>query len=82
MSSRFLTPPCIPLTIPTAGSAADFRRRVVTRAEYIGPYSSVYAVKETADEARKIFELPDRGRSFDKPSEPCLNYHIGICDAP
>ena len=34
------------------------------------------------DEARKIFKLPDCGRSFDKPSKPCLNYHIGICDAP
>lgn len=39
-------------------------------------------VKETVDEARKIFKLPDCSRSFDKPSKPCLNYHIGICDAP
>lgn len=78
-SSRFLTPPCIPLTIPTAGSVANFRRKVVTRAE---PYSPLYAVKGTADEARKIFKLPDRGRSFDKSSKPCLNYRIGICDAP
>ena len=50
--------------------------------EYIGPYNSGYIVRETADEARKIFKLPDCTRSFDRPSKPCLNYHIGICDAP
>lgn len=52
------------------------------KGEYIGPYSSAYVVKETVDEARKIFRLPDCNRSFDTPSKPCLNYHIGICDAP
>ena len=59
-----------------------FSRYADKRGEYIGPYSSLYVVKETVDEARKIFKLPDCGRSFDKPSKPCLNYHIGICDAP
>lgn len=52
------------------------------RGEFIGPYSSAYVVKETVDEARKIFKLPNCTRSFDKPTKPCLNYHIGICDAP
>ena len=59
-----------------------FSRSADKRGEYIGPYSTLYVVKETVDEARKIFKLPDCGRSFDKPSKPCLNYHIGICDAP
>ena len=59
-----------------------FSRSADKRGEYIGPYSSLYVVKKTVDEARKIFKLPDCGRSFDKPSKPCLNYHIGICDAP
>ena len=59
-----------------------FSRSADKRGEYIGPYSSLYVVKETVDEARKIFKLPDFSRSFDKPSKPCLNYHIGICDAP
>lgn len=59
-----------------------FSRSADKRGEYIGPYSSLYVVKETVDEARKIFKLPDCGRSFDNPSKPCLNYHIGICDAP
>ena len=50
--------------------------------EFIGPYNSGFIVKETVDEARKIFKLPDCNRSFDKPSKPCLNFHIGICSAP
>lgn len=50
--------------------------------EYIGPYNSGYIVKETVDEANKIFKLPTCNRSFDKKTKPCLNYHIGLCDAP
>ena len=50
--------------------------------EYLGPYYSFYVVDKTVDEANKIFKLPDCSRSFDKPSKPCLNYHIGICSAP
>ncbi len=49
---------------------------------YIGPFNSGFIVKETVDEARKIFKLPDCNRDFDKKTRPCLNYHIGICDAP
>lgn len=51
-------------------------------AKYIGPYYSSFVVKDTVDEVRKIFMLPDCTRSFDKYSKPCLNYHIGLCDAP
>lgn len=50
--------------------------------EYIGPYNSGFIVSQTVDEVRKIFKLPDCNRSFDKISKPCLNYHIGLCDAP
>ena len=50
--------------------------------EYIGPYYSAFVVKDTVDSVRKIFKLPDCNRSFDKPSKPCLNFHIGRCDAP
>ena len=49
---------------------------------FIGPYNSGYIVKETVDEARKVFKLPDCRRNFDTISKPCLNYHIGICEAP
>ncbi|MBR5923449.1 MAG: excinuclease ABC subunit UvrC [Clostridia bacterium] len=52
------------------------------KAQYIGPYYSGYVVKDTVDEAIKVFRFPDCNRSFDTPSKPCLNYHIGRCDAP
>ena len=51
-------------------------------AEYIGPYYSSAVVKDTVAEVRKIFKLPDCNRSFDKYSKPCLNFHIGLCEAP
>ncbi len=52
------------------------------RGEFIGPYYSAAVVKDTVEEVRKIFKLPDCNRNFDKPTKPCLNYHIGLCDAP
>ena len=52
------------------------------KASYIGPYYSSLVVKDTVDEAIRVFKLPDCNRSFDKPSKPCLNYHIGRCEAP
>lgn len=62
--------------ITTSKDTAD------SRAQYIGPYYSSFVVKDTVDEAIKIFKLPDCNRSFDKPTKPCLNFHIGRCDAP
>ncbi len=50
--------------------------------EFIGPYNSGFIVSETVDEVQKIFKLPSCNRSFDKPTKPCLSYHIGLCDAP
>ena len=50
--------------------------------EFIGPFNSGFIVKETVDEARKIFKLPDCNRNFDTISRPCLNFYIGLCDAP
>lgn len=50
--------------------------------EFIGPYNSGFIVSQTVDEVRKIFRLPSCNRTFDKPSKPCLDYHIGLCDAP
>ena len=52
------------------------------KGEYIGPYYSGYIARDTIDAVIGIFKLPDCNRSFDKPSKPCLNYHIGRCDAP
>ena len=50
--------------------------------EFMGPFNSGYVVKQTVDEARKIFKIPDCNRDFDKITRPCLNFHIGICQAP
>ncbi len=50
--------------------------------KYIGPYHSGMIVKNAIEEARKIFKLPDCNRSFDKPTKPCLNFHISRCFAP
>lgn len=57
-------------------------KNVTHDGEYIGPYNSGFIVNQTVDEVSKIFKLPDCNRSFDKPTKPCLNYHIGRCFAP
>lgn len=46
------------------------------KAKYIGPYISSIVVKETLDEANKLFGLPTC-KTF--PKRPCLNYHIKQC---
>lgn len=52
------------------------------KAEYIGPYTSGYTVKQAVEEANKLFMLPTCTRKFPrdfKKERPCLNYHIGRC---
>lgn len=54
-------------------------------AQYIGPYTSSFSVRNSVDEARKIFMLPSCGKSFPKEigkTRPCLNYFIKQCMAP
>ena len=54
-------------------------------AEYLGPYVSSWATKESVDEALKIFRLPTCTRRFPqdiKKARPCLNYYIKQCCAP
>lgn len=54
-------------------------------AKYIGPYMSSKTVKDTVDEARKIFMLPSCSRVFPRDfgkGRPCLNYYIRQCCAP
>lgn len=51
-------------------------------AEYIGPFTSSYSVKQSVDEANKIFRLPQCNKSFPrdfKKGRPCLNFHINRC---
>lgn len=51
-------------------------------ADYIGPFTSSYYVKQSVDEANKIFRLPQCSKVFPrdfKKGRPCLNYHIDRC---
>lgn len=54
-------------------------------ARYLGPYMSSYSVTSTVDTAKKIFKLPQCTKKFPQEygkSRPCLNYSIGLCNAP
>lgn len=54
-------------------------------ANYIGPFISSWATKESVDEALKIFRLPSCTRKFPQDigkARPCLNYYIKQCSAP
>ena len=52
-------------------------------ANYIGPYTNSYSVKQTVEEMVKIFKVPTCNRDFDKIyKRPCLNYYIKRCSAP
>jgi excinuclease ABC subunit C len=51
-------------------------------ADYIGPFTSSYSVKQSVDEANKIFKLPQCNKCFPrdfKKGRPCLNFHINRC---
>ncbi len=49
------------------------------KAEYYGPYTSPALIREALIIIRKIFH----SRSCETiPDKPCLDYHIGLCDAP
>ncbi len=63
----------------------EVKQRLDDGAEYIGPYNSGWILKQTVDEAQKIYKLPRCNRRFPEDfgkSRPCLNYHIGLCAAP
>jgi len=54
-------------------------------ADYLGPYTSAYAVRLAVDEARQVFKLPSCSLRFPRDigkSRPCLQHFIGNCDAP
>ena len=55
------------------------------KAKYYGPYTSAKAVKDTIDFIQKLFQLRTCNRNLPKDigkGRPCLNYHIGQCNAP
>ncbi len=53
--------------------------------ENIGPFNSSSIVRQSLDEAKKIYKLPLCSKSFSddmKKTRPCLNHFIGLCQAP
>jgi excinuclease ABC subunit C len=68
----------------------SFPRVYVTRrllndgGRYFGPYTDVYAMRQALEVIKRLYtvrscryDLPD-----DAPTRPCLDYHIGRCQAP
>ncbi len=54
-------------------------------AQYIGPYTSNFSVKQAVEETLRIFKLPRCSKQFPRDygkSRPCLNGFMGICCAP
>lgn len=67
---------------PRVVLARDMRR---DKSKYFGPYTSVAAVKDTIELIRKLYHIRNCRRDLPRDigkERPCLNYHIGQCDAP
>ena len=63
----------------------ECKQRLDDGAQYIGPYTSGYIVKETVDEVNRLFGLIQCTRKFPNDigkGRPCLNYYIKQCCAP
>lgn len=61
------------------------RNKVKDGAKYFGPYISTGAVYETMEIIKKVFHIRDcrlNIKTDNANNRPCLNYHIGLCDAP
>ncbi len=67
------------------GSICSAMRREDDGAEYLGPYTSAFVVRQSVDDANKIYRLPQCGKEFPRDcgkSRPCLNFFISQCSAP
>ncbi|HCW80585.1 MAG TPA: excinuclease ABC subunit C, partial [Ruminococcaceae bacterium] len=64
---------------------SEAKQKTDDGAEYIGPYISGWSVKQSVEEAQRIFLLPTCTRRFPQDigkGRPCLNYYIRQCCAP
>lgn len=55
------------------------------KSKYYGPFTSSAAVRDTIDLLNKLYKIRSCNRSLPRDmgiDRPCLNYHIGQCDAP
>ncbi len=52
--------------------------------QYYGPYMSSRVIAQLTDISARLFHIRECRMSLpqSKPVRPCLNYHIGRCDAP
>lgn len=60
------------------------RTRGKDKAKYFGPYTNGQAVKDTLDLLKKTYQIRNCNLNLpkEKPSRPCLYYHLGQCKAP
>ncbi len=49
---------------------------------YFGPFSNSGSVKQTLRMIKRLFPLRFCSQDLNKPSRPCLEYHLGHCLAP
>ena len=78
-----------PYICVTAGETYPrvFQTRTVRKdkSRYFGPYTSGYAVKQSLELFQKQFRFRTCSRVLPRDAgkeRPCLNYHMGRCDAP
>lgn len=78
--------PYIKVTVNEEFPRVVFARRMgKDKAKYFGPYTSSAAVKDTIELIKKLYSIRTCSKSLPRDigqGRPCLNYHIGQCDAP
>lgn len=58
------------------------RKLVNDGAKYFGPYMVSVNIKDIFELIHTAFKIRDCRRDLEKPSRPCLYYHLGKCLAP
>ena len=61
---------------------SEVKQKLNDKAEYLGPFNSGWILKQTVDEAQKIFGLPRCSKQFPRDigkGRPCLYYQLGQC---
>ncbi len=80
------TYPFIKITVNEAFPRVLFSRTMKHgTGKYFGPFTSSYAVKDTIELLTKLYKVRTCNRKLPADigkERPCLNYHIGQCDAP
>ncbi len=75
----------IRISPPPYSRITEVKQKADDGAEYIGPYTSPWVVKQSVDEVVRAFRLPTCTRRFPQDigkSRPCLNESIHLCCAP